>query len=172
MTASNNRRRTAHKNQQRRRLLTLALGAAALAVAHAHEPPDGAAISLISMEKDCLGCSSGWRLLLRRDGFASLTQTGKARHGTQEQTSVGTVGADAFEALARLTLTQGLFEMQDSYDDPQTRDGAWTLIRVERSDGSAKQVFRREAEGPAALGAIEAALQDVGSGITFTRKHP
>jgi hypothetical protein len=172
MTTLTRTLRRAHKHQRRRLLLALALGAATLAAAHADAPPDGAAISLIAMEKDCFGCPSGSRLLLRRDGFASLTQTAKARHGTQEQSSVGVVGAAEFEALARLTLAQGWFELQTSYDDPQQRDGAWTVILVERSDGTAKQVFRRAGTGPAALDVIESALRELQGGITFTRKHP
>lgn len=172
MTTLTQVQRRAHKHQRRRLLMALALGSAALAVAQASPLSDSDAISLISMEKDCFGCPSGSRLVLRRDGFAGLTQTAKARHGTQEQSRVGKVGAAEFEALARFTLAQGWFELQDSYDDPQTRDGAWSVIRVERSDGTAKQVFRRAGTGPAALDAIEAALRELQGGITFTRKHP
>lgn len=172
MTTLTQARRRAHKHQRRRLLVALALSTAVLAVARAAPPPDGAVISLIAMEKDCFGCASGSRLVLRRDGFAGLTQTGKARHGTQEKSSVGRVGTAEFEALARLTLAQGWLGLQDSYDDPQTRDGGWTLILVERSDGTAKQVFRRAGTGPAALDVIEAALLELQGGITFTRKHP
>lgn len=172
MTTSTQVYRRAHKHQRRRLLVALALSTAALAPARAAPPSEGAAISLISMEKDCFGCPSGSRLVLRRDGFAGLTQTAKARHGKQEQSRVGRVGADEFEALARLTLAQGWFELQDSYDDPQTRDGGWTVILVERSDGASKQVFRRDGTGPAALDVIEAALLELQGGITFTRKHP
>jgi hypothetical protein len=133
--------------------------------------PD-AAITLISMEKDCFGCSAGERLVLRRDGQASLTLTGKARHGTQDQTSLGVVGDADFDALARLTLAQGFLALQEVYDDPQTRDGGWTIISIERSGGDAKQVFRRAGAGPAALDVIEAALQAQRGRIAFKRKHP
>jgi hypothetical protein len=124
------------------------------------------------MEKDCFGCSAGERLVLRRDGLASLTLTGKARHRTQDEISIGVISSAEFEALARLTLAQGFFAMQDSYEDPQLRDGAWTTISVERSGGGSKQVFRREGEGPTALDVIEVAMAAQRDRIAFKRKHP
>lgn len=164
------------KNGLQRSLLALFLSASTLAfgdaLGGAQESTDGAAITLISMEKDCFGCSAGERLVLRRDGQASLVLTGKARHGTQDQLSLGTVGAEDFEALARLTLTQGFTALLDNYDDTHSRDGAWTIISVEHSGGTVKQVFRRAGAGPAALDVIEAAMQQLRGRITFERKHP
>ncbi|WP_310387075.1 hypothetical protein [Roseateles sp.] len=151
---------------------TLAVGANLGAeLGAAQRPADSADISLISLETDCFGCSTGERLVLRRDGQASLIVTGKARHRTQDQVSVGWVGGDDFEALARLTLAQGFMALQDVYDDPQTRDGAWIIISIEHSGGKTRQVFRREGAGPAALDVIEAALQDLRGRIAFKRKH-
>ena len=124
------------------------------------------------MEKDCFGCSSGERFVVRRDGLATFTLTGKARHRTEDQSSVGRVSSEDFEALARLTLAQGFWELQDLYEDPQIRDGAWTLITVERKGAAPKQVFRREAEGPAALAEIAAAIEALRTRITLERKHP
>ncbi|MCV2370520.1 hypothetical protein [Roseateles oligotrophus] len=146
--------------------------AGGLALSAPVEPLPGGEIIAISMEKDCFGCSTGERLHLRRDGLASLALTGKARHRTQDETSLGAIGSDDFEALARLTLAQGFFAMQDSYEDPQIRDGAWTLIKVECSGGTSKQVFRREREGPTALNVIESAMAELRGRIVFERKHP
>lgn len=160
------------KSVSERVALVLACCVSWLSVGAAMAASPDAAITLISMEKDCFGCSAGERLVLRRDGQASLTLTGKARHGTQDQTSLGEVGDADFEALARLTLAQGFLTLQEVYDDPQTRDGAWTIISIERSGGEAKQVFRRAGTGPAALDLIEAALQEQRARIAFKRKHP
>ncbi len=168
----------AERRYRRARLMTLALALCAPALlagriqAAPVAPSESAAITVISMEKDCFGCSRGERWVLRRDGLVSFTVTGKARHQTQDEISVGAVSSEDFEALARLTLGQGFFAMQDVYEDPQTRDGTWVQMTVELKDGASKQVFRRDAQGPAELKLIEAALQDLLGRITLKRKHP
>jgi hypothetical protein len=156
---------------QRRRVLALALCVCPFAIgaglAAPEQTADSCAVTLISIERDCFGCTAGERLVLRRDGQASLVLTGKARHRTQEQVSLGRLAVEDFEALARLTLAQGFMALHDSYDDPQSRDGAWTTLTVACRAGATKQVFRRKGEGPAALDVIEAALRDLQGRISF-----
>jgi hypothetical protein len=128
-------------------------------------PPAGR-IDTITLERDCAGCPSGSVLVLRRDGSASYTVTGKARRGTEDKPSRGTIRPDDFDALARLVLTRGFFALDEVYDDPQLQDGAWTTIAITRN-GEAKQVFRRDDTGPAALKAIEARIDAARARITF-----
>ncbi len=112
----------------------------------------------ISLERDCFGCATGSVLVLRRDGTATLTITGKARHGTESSVATGSVPRPDFEELARLALSQGFFELSDSYEDAQLQDGAWSTTRVLRGSQE-KRVFRREDAGPAALRNFEAAIE-------------
>lgn len=135
------------------------------------DAPASAAITLISLEKDCFGCPSAERWLLRRDGHASHALLGKLRHRTEDQVRLGVVGREDFEALARFTLAQGFFGMQDIYDRPEARDGAWAVVTIERGAAGAKQVFRREGEAPEALLKIEAEIQALLSRIELRRNH-
>ena len=59
-------------------------------------------ITEISLERDCSGCATGSVLVLRRDGSATLTTTGKARLGTADRVAVGRVRSEDFEQLAQL----------------------------------------------------------------------
>lgn len=127
--------------------------------AFAAEPP----IEAITLERDCFGCASGGRLELWPDGQIRLTVLGHARHGTGDQVSTGRLPAAEFAAMARMLQQQGFFALQDSYDDPELRDGAWTLIKASRA-GQDKQVFRRGELGPPALGLIVAALDALRAG--------
>jgi hypothetical protein len=128
------------------------------------------AITAITLERDCFGCPTGSLLVLRGDGNASYTITGKARHGTEDRSFSGSVGATDFDGLARLVASQGFFELDEIYDDPQAQDGAWTTIGVARG-AQDKRVFRRDGAGPQALRTIEAAIEAVRSRITFTAER-
>ncbi|MCV2353421.1 hypothetical protein LNV09_04525 [Paucibacter sp. B2R-40] len=130
-------------------------------------PTNSREIIQISLEKDCFGCSSGERLVLRRDGLASLTSTGKARHQTEDVSRHGSVSEADFDALVRLTLAQGFLAMQAVYEDPQIRDGAWAVISIEWRGGATRQVFRRESQGPEAFNVIESAMQAARARIDF-----
>lgn len=133
-------------------------------------PPDAkavAAITEISLERDCSGCSTGSLLVLRRDGTATLTLTGKARLGTEDKVSRGTLRAPEFDALAQLALRQDFFALNDEYQDAELQDGSWTATRVLRG-GQDKRVFSREGAGPAGLRALTAAIEALKSRIAFT----
>ncbi len=140
--------------------LALALSGCALAA----DP----AITAISLERDCGGCADGSRIVLRRDGQARLTLPGQARMGTVDRVSNGRVLIEDFDALARLATTGGFFSLDDEYADPQLQDGPWMRMRIERSDGSAKQVFRRHGAGPKVLDRLAAAIDAVRQRIAFT----
>jgi hypothetical protein len=166
-----------HEDCQRRHVLALGLWAmglsgcatsAALAQAsRATAAPAAANISAIRLERDCTACAAGSLLVLRRDGTASFTQTGKSRLGTEDKSARGNVTAADFDALARMLVARGFFQLQDSYADPELQDGAWSTLSAVL-DGQDKRVFRREAAGPADLQAIEVAIEAVRSGIRFT----
>jgi len=125
-----------------------------------------AAITAITLERDCSGCPEGTVLVLRRDGTALLTTTGKARLGTQDRVLQGTVAAADFDALARRLHAQGYFAMDEVYEEPGLQDGAWTTLSVTRG-GVDKRVFSREQAGPPALRALQAAVDAVQAGIAF-----
>jgi hypothetical protein len=140
-----------------------------LAAAPAGGGPPAAAITEITIERDCFGCATGSILVLRRDGTASFTVTGKARHGTENRTSSGAVRVEDFEKLSRFIVAQGFFDLKEQYEESQIRDGAWTTTSVVRG-GQDKRVFRREGAGPAALKAVEAAIDALKSRIDFVPK--
>jgi hypothetical protein len=117
-------------------------------------------IMQITVERDCPGCPSGSVLVLRRDGSASYTSTGKARRGTVDQTFQGMLRAQDFEHLARVVLAQHFFELNDRYEDPQLQDGPWQTIGVD-SVTQNKRVFSRDDAGPPALKELAAAIEAV-----------
>lgn len=124
------------------------------------------AITTISLEQNCFGCQGGSLLVLHRDGSALLTTTGSARQGTADKVTTGHVAPADFDKLARLVAAQGFFDLKDSYEDPQLRDGAWSTTTVSRGT-SEKRVFRRNESGPASLKVVEAALEEMKSHIDF-----
>jgi hypothetical protein len=119
--------------------------------------PTAPAITEITLEKDCFGCAMGSLLVLRSDGVATFTQTGKARHGTVDQVSQGRVQRADFEQLARLIEGLGVFAMKDVYEDPATADGAWTTLRVSRG-AQRKEVVSRDDAAPADLKTVQSAV--------------
>lgn len=146
--------------------LAFALCGCAGTALHA-QPQEGAlAITEISLERDCFGCPTGSVVTLRRDGSATLTTTGKARHGTQDVVFEGKVSGTDFDELARLAVSSGFFNLGDTYEDPQTRDGSWTVTRVVRGKED-KRVFRRGDAGPPTLRVIETAINASVARITF-----
>ncbi len=161
----------AHNAPTTRRLLgalalcwcTPALCGAPLAAASA---PILDAITSITLERNCFGCAGASVLAVQRDGQARYTVFGNARHGTTDQVHIGRVSAKDFEALARLALQQGFFELQDSYADPQVQDGAWTSTRIVRG-AQDKQVLNRNEAGPAALQALERGVDALKTRIKF-----
>jgi hypothetical protein len=116
-------------------------------------------VSEITLERDCFGCATGWLIRVASDGKASLTVTGKSRHGTVDQTSTSAISHRDYEGLAQLLVMQGFFDMLDSYDDPQQQDGAWSTVAATR-DGQAKRVFSRAGAQPDAVRQIEAAIDN------------
>jgi hypothetical protein len=123
-------------------------------------------ITQISIERDCFGCASGSLLLMRADGSAQRVQRGKARHGTVDVLARGSVRAEDFAALARLVEAQQFFAMDDEYQDPDLRDGPWTLTSVVRG-AQEKRVFRRDEAGPEALKVLELRIDEMAAKITF-----
>lgn len=123
-------------------------------------------ITEISIERDCTGCSSGTVLVLRRDGKATLNVVGKARLGTQDSSSSGSVSRADFDALAKLVASKGFFQMKDSYEAADVQDGAWVTTRV-RSGTRDKQVIHRNAAGPDGLKQMEAAAAALQARIAF-----
>lgn len=120
----------------------------------------------ISLERGCAGCADGSLLVLQRDGTASLTLIGNARHGTADRISHGTLKTEEFQALARLALSRRFFELNDAYADRDVLDGPWTTTRIV-GDGSDKQVFSRDDAGPADLKAINEEIDRLKSKIRF-----
>jgi hypothetical protein len=150
-----------------RGLLAIALASACLAHAPAPSAPPDGEITEIRFENDCFGCPTGTLLVLRREGTATLTETGKARHGTVDRVSTGSIPRKDFNRLAALLVAKGFFALEDDYPDAQKADGAWTTISARR-DGQTKRVTGRTQAGPPALQAIAQALQAVRTGLTLT----
>jgi hypothetical protein len=133
------------------------------------QPPSGTVVSVvtsITLERGCFGCPTGSILVLRRDGTATYVLTGNARHGTEDKVANGKVRPDDFDALARLAVAQGFLELKESYEDAQLQDGAWVTTSLVRG-GQEKRVFRRDEAGPAALKAVEAAIETLRTHIEF-----
>ncbi len=125
----------------------------------AQPPPATPTLSpTLSLESDCPGCPLGRRVELYGDGRAVLTATGKARLRTADRVAQGRVPADELRALQQLAQAQGFCALDEIYDDPDTADGPWVMLRL-RCGGQLKEVFRREGHGPPALLALERAVQ-------------
>jgi hypothetical protein len=141
-------------------LLSMALAAALGSDSVSPAAPPVHAISEIKLEHNCFGCPTGSILVLQRSGTATYTVTGSARHGTVDRASTGPLRREDFDALAQLLVSRGFFALEDKYDDPQARDGAWTTVSAVRG-GQEKKVFHRVQAGPARLRAIEQAIEAV-----------
>ena len=133
--------------------------------------PPGAPITQISIERDCFGCAGGSLLVLRADGSAQRVQRGHARHGSLDVVTQGVGRAAEFAALARFVQVQQFFAMADEYQDPDLRDGPWTLVSVTRG-GQEKRVFKRDEAGPEALKLLESRIDAVAARITFESAPP
>jgi hypothetical protein len=123
-----------------------------------------AAITEISVERNCFGCPTGSLLVLRRDGTATYTVTGDERHGTTNQVTQGKVARKDFDRLARLATTNGFFKLAEEYGDPEQRDGPWTALTVVRGRES-KKVTSREQAGPKCLQEMIKAVDEIGASI-------
>lgn len=146
-----------------------ALVAACLGLAVAAEgqgPASARDVTEIRLERDCFGCATGSVLVLRRNGEAALTATGKARHGTEDRLSHGRVRVADFDRLARLVVTEGFFTLQEEYSDPELQDGGWTSLAV-FAGGLEKTVTVRHESGPPALKKIVAAVERIQATISF-----
>ncbi len=132
--------------------------------------PGGAAhgVTEIAIERDCYGCDNAGRWLLRSDGSVVFTQVGKARHGTVDQVRRGRVEPAEFDALARLIVQRGFFQLQDRYEEPGLQDGAWTTVRAARGLQE-KEVFVREDAAPPDLQAVQAAIDGLTSRVRGMR---
>ena len=150
-------------------VMLLALGGCATSLALA-QPARSAQtfmdITAITLESNCFGCATGSTLVLRSDGTATLTVTGNARLGTASKSSSATLRRQDFDALARVAVSRGFFELSDSYEDPQLQDGAWSTTRIVRG-GQDKAVFTRDEAGPANLKAVQAAIAALQSKLAF-----
>jgi hypothetical protein len=155
---------------QRLPLACLCVGMTACVTAQtgAAGPPLGGhgphGISEIALERDCFGCPKGVTLLLRSDGTTLYTQVGKARHGTRDEVRQGRVSVGEFDALARLLVQRGFFQMKDRYEDPELQDGAWATLRATRGQQQ-KEVFVRDDAAPPEWRAVEAAIDVLSSRI-------
>lgn len=151
-----------------------ALGAPPVAAPAASGASALAAITHITLERDCSGCTTGLVLVLSRDGEARRVLTGKARQGTEDQRFRAAVRREDFDALARQALAAGFFGMADTHQEPGLQDGPWSQIAItRRAPGSAigaeqvTQVFRRGDAGPPALKALEDAIDALGLRLQF-----
>jgi hypothetical protein len=140
------------------------------ALCHASTPAASGAwrtsISSITLERNCMGCAGASVLVLQSNGQARYTVTGNARLGTSDQTATGTFSVSDFDALARLAVQQGFFELQDRYEDPQLQDGEWASLRIVRG-GQDKQVLNRNGAGPASLQTLERGVDALKTRIKF-----
>lgn len=167
-----NRWRTARRTALLAGLIVVSVTPAEWLRASAQRPTksSGAAITEIRLERNCFGCPAGSRLVLRRDGAATLTATGNARRGTADRSSRGRITSVDFDGLVRVLTTQGFFELENEYADPQLQDGDSSVIGVSRA-GQEKTVSRRNGAGPPALDVIERAIEAVRS-RTAWREDP
>lgn len=133
-------------------LLGLGLEAALIGGGALAGPP--APARQISLESDCNGCPVGTRIVLRADGLVQWQQVGKARLGTVDELRESRVSTEDFAAVAQLWQARQLAGMPEAFADPQTQDGPWQLLRLERTDGTQQQIFRRGDAGPAALAEV------------------
>lgn len=145
-------------------LLAISLHAGAASAA----PP----LQSISLERDCNGCPTGSRLVLRADGSAEVATVGKARLGTADASRAGRLSIERFAALARLAQEHGFFTLPDDLSDPEQQDGPWLLLRLDGTDGHFKQVFHRGAAMPAALAELVQAIDTATGDITFDPLPP
>jgi hypothetical protein len=127
-----------------------------------------AAITRITLERNCFGCVGGSVLVLQRDDKAIRTLSGSARASIAEQRFEGLMPPRAFDVLARLLVEKNFFDLQDSYQDPALQDGAWATVRVEWGEQN-KQVFSSNGAGPPSLRAIEQAIEAVQAQMRFVR---
>ena len=128
--------------------------------------PTADSITEIKQERDCSGCDSGTVVTLRRDGTATMVRTGKARFGTTDRTSTGSVPAAEFQRLAALMVSKGFYQLQDEYRDPALADGSW--VTTTASGDQPKTVVDSNAAGPANLREIEDAIEAVRTSITWS----
>lgn len=135
-------------------------------MSHATTAADASRISHITLERDGTGAPTGTRLELQRGGSAVATTTGKPRLGTRDSVARAPLPAADFDRLAQQLLAAGFFEMAPVYEEAGLQDGRWATLTVVR-DGVAHQVFRREDAGPAALKALEAALDALQAQLRF-----
>ena len=153
----------------------LALAALALVLCGCVMPPAGAqgaaigvsTIRSITLERNCFGCPHSGTLVLNSDGSALFTQAGNARRGTEDQVSRGRISVQDFEALARLAVARGFFDLKDRYEAEGLQDGAWASLRITRGNTD-KTVFRREDAGPESLKTLEAAIDALKDRTPFT----
>ena len=128
--------------------------------------PSPDSIAEIGQERDCTGCETGTRVTLRRDGTATMVSTGKARFGTTDRTSQGSLKAGDFQRLAALMVSKGFFGLQDEYRDPTVADGSW--VTTTAAGEQTKTVVDSNAAGPANLKEIEDAIEAVSGSISWT----
>lgn len=128
--------------------------------------PTADSVSEIRQERDCSGCESGTVVTLRRDGTATLLRTGKARFGTTDRTSQGSIAAEEFRRLAALLVSKGFFALQDEYRDPALADGSW--VTTTATGEQDKTVVDSNGAGPASLKEIEDAIEAARAAVTWS----
>lgn len=123
-------------------------------------------VTAITLERGCFGCAGTTLLVLQRDGLATFTTAGSARHGTVGHRQAGHLQPADFQALVRQARAQGIFDLPDRIDDAQQRDGAWRIVRLIQP-GRDKEVFWREGVEAPGLAAFTTAIEAVRHRIDF-----
>jgi hypothetical protein len=154
-----------HVKHMNRVVRGLAASAGVVALAACAQPA-ASDITEILVERDCFGCASGSLLVLRRDGTATLSVVGKARHATQDSSASGKLRREDFDALVNLAAGKGFFQMPEAYEAADVQDGAWVITRV-RGATRDKLVVHRNGAGPAGLKQFEAAIAAAQARIQF-----
>ncbi len=129
-------------------------------------PVGAEAISEITLERHCFGCSREFKLVLRRDGTVTRTTFGNARLGTSDRESTATAAPAAFADLARVVIANELFDLLDVYRDPAMADGEWAVTTV-TAGGRQKSVLDRDGLAPAALLRVQARIEDLGNNLAW-----
>lgn len=138
----------------------------ALALNAAYGAPD-LMPQLITLERNCNGCTRGSRLVLHADGRAELTRVGNARMGTVDERCEGRFSPAAFEAVAALARGEAFQALGEDLADPEVQDGPWLALRVDYADGRLKQVFQRGPQPPRVLTALVDAIDVAGRQAGF-----
>lgn len=127
---------------------------------YAPAQPAADGVTEITFERQCFGCEGPYSATLRQDGQASRTFHGNRRMGTADRELTGRVEPTNFERLAAVLVSEGFFDLADSYRLPDVADGQWVTVGAVRA-GARKSVLDSNHAGPANLARIETAIEAV-----------